>query len=72
MKFKIALIVGLAAVAYGQTQITRDPLTSDELAKQLGICRAGESLNLQMITKLQARIKELETPPKASAVPKLP
>lgn len=67
---KIVLLVSFVAAALGQ-QLTRDPLNVDEIVKQLGICKATETLNQQFITKLQARIAELEKP-KSSAVPKLP
>lgn len=69
----VILVFVLAAMMESlyQAQIQRDPLNVDEIVKQLGVCKANETLNQQFITKLQARIAELEKP-KSGAVPKLP
>lgn len=80
------LILGLAAMALSQQAIQRDPLTTDDLKKDIADCvirasadarfaakvyEAEKSKLVSDIAKLHARIKELETP-KAGAVPKLP
>lgn len=66
----IQLFFIAALAALGQ-QIQREPLDVNEIVRQLGLCKANETLNQNYIAKLQARIRELETP-KAGAVPKLP
>lgn len=81
------LILGLAAMALSQqSPVQRDPLTTDDLKKDIADCvirasadarfaakvyEAEKSKLVSDIAKLHARIKELETP-KAGAVPKLP
>lgn len=81
----IQLFFIAALAALGQ-QIQRDPLTTDDLKKDIADCVIRASADARFaakvygaekaklvadIAKLQARIRELETP-KAGAVPKLP
>lgn len=85
MKKLLLVMIAIPFLLMAQ-QIQRDLLTTDDLKKDIADCVIRASADARFaakvyeaekaklvadITKLQARIKELETP-KAGAVPKLP